>query len=125
MVKAADVICGVLQVGVSVVRRLPGGDYALGQASAAERVLVRAVADYLRSLDTAATEAAMPATMPPVAPAQPAVAQSTAEMMRTVMDRSMYISPDESRAAIHHARLQALVPGEARSRGARMARPIR
>ncbi|SDE27592.1 protein of unknown function [Mycolicibacterium neoaurum] len=67
-----------------------------------ERALIRIARHHLNELD------------PPTITASPDVDESPNAVLRTLLDRSMYSSPDTSRDALYLHLLNALVPDEAR-----------
>lgn len=105
-------IGGLLSGGLNIigrtVRQLPLADDVLPILAEVERAVVRAVRDHLAELEPAPAE--------PV-PDEPVVAdraQTPMTVLRELLERSMYSSPDVSRDALYLDLLDALLPDEAR-----------
>jgi hypothetical protein len=96
-----------VQLWVAVTEQLPGGEYALKQLARAERIVSRELAGRLADQPP---DAGPPIEASPAVPALP----SPGDVLRTLMDQSMYTSPDESRVLLHRDLLLALLPDEAR-----------
>lgn len=104
---------GLIDGGLSllggVAKRAPLGREVLPLLADAERALVRVARRHLSDLDPPAT--------PAVAAADAAADGDTASpnvLLRQLLDRSMYTSPDKSRDALYLNLLSSLVPDEAR-----------
>jgi hypothetical protein len=97
-------IGGGLNLLGGVARRAPLAGEVLPLLADAERAVVRVMRRHLTDLD------------PPVAVASADTEQTPTpnQLLRTLLDRSMYTSPDKSRDALYLDLLQALVPDEAR-----------
>lgn len=101
------VIAGGWQLAGNTVRYLPLADEVLPRLAEVERTVVRAVRQRIDTIDPVPyTQIALPNA--PETPVTPAL------LLRGLLDRSMYTSPDDSRDALYLSLLQALVPDEAR-----------
>jgi hypothetical protein len=102
---------GVISVGLQLVggtvRHMPLANEVLPRLADVERTLVRTVRQHLDAVDPA------PQTQLAIAD-EPAPPTTPALLLRGLLDRSMYTSPDDSRDALYLSLLQALVPDEAR-----------
>ncbi len=97
------------QVAGAVVKRAPFADEVLSQLAEVERVAVRAIRQHLLDLD--------PPPLPEAETPEPAEEQrpeSPTDVLRALLDRSMYTSPDDSRTTLYLDLLRDLVPDEAR-----------
>ncbi|MCV7423146.1 hypothetical protein H7K45_21565 [Mycobacterium yunnanensis] len=105
-------IGGVLNGLADVAKSLPGGEVILAAATEAELTALRVVREHLAALDATAEEG-QPAA--PLEQDQPPTSTSTStSTLRTLIDKSMYTTPKESRAELHRALLLGLLPDEAR-----------
>ena len=95
-------ISGGLRLAGGVAKRAPFVADLTPLLVDVERALVRIARRHLNELD------------PPTITASPGVDESPNAVLRTLMDRSMYSSPDTSRDALYLHLLNALVPDEAR-----------
>ncbi|WP_304113459.1 Abi-alpha family protein [Mycolicibacterium bacteremicum] len=98
-----SLIGGGLTLLGGVAKRAPFAGDVLPLLADAERALVRVARRHLSDLDPPAVTAA-----PDDDPASPNA------VLRALLDRSMYTSPDKSRDALYLDLLNALVPDEAR-----------
>lgn len=96
-------IGGGLTLLGGVARRAPFAGDVLPLLADAERAVVRVMRRHLTDLDP-----------PPAIVADHDDAASPNGVLRALLDRSMYTSPDKSRDALYLNLLQALVPDEAR-----------
>ena len=92
------------RAGSAAIHQAPFADEILAQLAEVERRAVRAIRAHLLDLD------------PPPAPdvADEPADESPTELLRSLLDRSMYTSPDDSRTTLYLDLLGALVPDEAR-----------
>jgi hypothetical protein len=98
-----------LRLWVTVAMHIPGTGLLVNELSRAERALTRALVEHIESLTAA------PDAIGSSSDDQPEATLSTpTEVLRALMDKSMYTSPDESRAMLHRTLLEALLPDEAR-----------
>ncbi|MCV7243527.1 hypothetical protein H7J83_12375 [Mycobacterium mantenii] len=88
----------------NTVQEVPLGNELLPLLANTERALVRTMREHLDSLDLAPA-AQQPADDRPRTPT---------ELLRALLDRSMYTRPDDSRDLLYMDLLSALVPDEAR-----------
>lgn len=97
-------IGGGLNLLGGVAKRAPLAGDVLPLLADAERAVVRVMRRHLTDLD------------PPAAVTAGDTEQSVTpnQLLRTLLDRSMYTSPDKSRDALYLDLLEALVPDEAR-----------
>jgi hypothetical protein len=102
-------IAGVLQFAVDTAKTLPGSQSAVAIAADVEREVIRAVRGHLAGVDTA--ELIEDVTVADVLEDE---SPSPEQVLRGLMERSMYDRPAESAAALHLALLGALLPDEAR-----------
>jgi hypothetical protein len=98
-----------IHVAQAAVKRSPFADEVLSQLAEAERVAVRAIRQHLLELDPPQ----LPETDSPDA-AEEHRPELPTDVLRTLLDRSMYTSPDDSRTTLYLDLLGALVPDEAR-----------
>ncbi|MGW0158486.1 Abi-alpha family protein [Mycobacterium sp. NPDC003323] len=96
-------IGGGLSLLGAVVRRAPFAGDVLPLLAEAERAAVRVARRHLADLDPPAVEAA-----------EDDDPESPNTVLRRLLDRSMYSSPDRSRDALYLDLLESLVPDEAR-----------
>ncbi|MFV8052461.1 Abi-alpha family protein [Mycobacterium sp. 48b] len=97
------------RVAGAAVKRAPFADEILGQLAEAERLAVRAIRQHLINLD--------PPPLPVVETQEAADdhrPETPTELLRALLDRSMYTSPDDSRTTLYLDLLEDLVPDEAR-----------
>ncbi|QNJ90126.1 DUF4393 domain-containing protein [Mycolicibacterium fluoranthenivorans] len=99
-------IGGGLQLVGRTVNQVPRANEVLPLLADVERSVVRAVRQHLEELDPPA--AALTEQAEDEAPTTPTL------LLRSLLDRSMYTSPDSSRDVLYLNLLQALVPDEAR-----------
>ena len=104
------VVAAGLRIAEGAVRRAPFADQVLDLITDAERMAISAVRQRLAELDA---EDAQPTEVPDPAPAADAPATPT-DVLRTLLDQSMYNSPAASRNTLYLALLRELVPDEAR-----------
>lgn len=101
---------GMISVGLrlvgNTVKQVPLANEVLSLLADVERTVVRVVRQHLDSLDP--QSAAQIALTEDQAPLTPTL------LLRALLDRSMYASPDDSRDGLYTELLQALVPDEAR-----------
>jgi len=98
------VIGGGLTLLGGVAKRAPLAGDVLPLLADAERAVVRVLRKHLTDLDP-----------PPAVTSEDQVADASPnQLMRTLLDRSMYTSPDKSRDALYLDLLGSLVPDEAR-----------
>ncbi|MEH3134832.1 MAG: hypothetical protein PGN30_07505 [Mycolicibacterium neoaurum] len=95
-------ISGGLRLAGGVAKRAPFVADLTPLLADVERALIRIARRHLNELD------------PPTITASPDVDESPNAVLRTLLDRSMYSSPDTSRDALYLHLLNALVPDEAR-----------
>ena len=97
---------GVISVGLQLVggtvRHMPLANEVLPRLADVERTLVRTMRQHLDAVDPA------PQTQLAIAD-EPAPPTTPALLLRGLLDRSMYTSPDDSRDALYLSLLQALV----------------
>lgn len=107
-------ITGVVSAGLRVaeeaVRHAPFADQVLALITDAERTALAAVRRHLAELDA---DAAPPVDVADNAPAPDAPADPS-DVLRTLLDQSMYNSPAVSRNTLYLTLLRELVPDEAR-----------
>lgn len=94
---------GLTLVG-GIAKRAPLAGDVLPLLADAERAVVRVLRRHLSNLDPPAA----------AAPADDELTDTPNRLLRTLLDRSMYTSPDHSRDALYLDLLHALVPDEAR-----------
>ncbi|KAA0115954.1 Abi-alpha family protein [Mycolicibacterium sp. P9-22] len=97
-------IGGGLNLLGGVAKRAPLAGEVLPLLADAERAVVRVMRRHLTDLDPPAVVASTDTEQIP----------TPNQLLRTLLDRSMYTSPDKSRDALYLDLLQALVPDEAR-----------
>jgi hypothetical protein len=97
-------IGGGLNLLGGIAKRAPLAGEVLPVLADAERAVVRVMRRHLTDLDPSAAVASADTEQTP----------TPNQLLRTLLDRSMYTSPDKSRDALYLDLLQALVPDEAR-----------
>ena len=103
---AREFAFAALQVAEQAVRRAPFADTVLPILVDVERVVVQAVRAHLAELEPPAELAAVPDLLDE--------APSPSDVMRSLLDQSMYGSPSDSRNALYLALLRDILPDEAR-----------
>jgi hypothetical protein len=100
------VISGSLQLVSNTVKQVPLANELLPLLADAERTVVHTVRQHLDAVDPQpSAQIAPPQEEPPLTPTL---------LLRALLDRSMYTSPDGSRDVLYMNLLQSLVPDEAR-----------
>lgn len=102
---ATGLLTMALQVAEHAVRRAPFADTVLPLVADAERLVVRAVRAHLADLEPTPDDADSAGEHAPATPT---------DVLRSLLDRSMYNSPTDSRNTLHLALLTNLLPDEAR-----------
>jgi hypothetical protein len=100
------VIFGGLQLVENTVKQVPLANRVLPLLADVERTAVQAVRQHLDALDP------QPAIEP--TPSEEQTPLTPTLLLRALLDRSMYTSPDGSRDALYMNLLHSLVPDEAR-----------
>jgi hypothetical protein len=105
-VSIKEYIATALQVAEQAVRRAPFANDVLPLLADAERLVVRAVREHLAEIDPSSAAATDNSDEEePVTPT---------DVLRSLLDRSMYSSRDDSRNSLYLTLLEDLLPDEAR-----------
>lgn len=101
-----SIVLGALRAVEGLVTQTPFAGQVLTTLTEVERVAVRAIRAHLAALEPASTD-----TAGELDQEQP---QSPNDVLRSLLDKSMYNPPDESRKALYLEILGGLLPDEAR-----------